>query len=162
MSARQFKISIGAAALLMVAACGHAGQATTSTDNGSDSGSGGKGEAAKIRILSPAEGASVKVPFTLKFDPGVPIGPTDSGKDHVHIFVDGKTNEYTVVTKTSYQIKNLPTGKHTVGITLQHADHSPVGPKARIMVTVTNGSAKKGGSSGSGKSGSNGGGGYGY
>ncbi|MGW0228015.1 hypothetical protein ACWDWO_06865 [Actinopolymorpha singaporensis] len=160
MSARQFKISIGAAALLVATACGHAGQATTSTDNGS----GDKQQPAKIRILSPAEGASVKVPFTLKFDPGVPIGPTDSGKDHVHVFVDGKTNEYTVVTKTSYQIKNLPAGKHTVGITLQHADHSPVGPKARISVTVTNGSAKKGGSDGSGKKGgaNDGGGGYGY
>ncbi len=66
--------------------------------------------------------------------------PTDSGKDHVHLFIDGKTQNYKVVTSTRTQVSNLSPGKHTIGVTLQHADHSSAGAKpASVTVTVSGG-----------------------
>jgi hypothetical protein len=130
---RTFIFTIGAAALLAAAACGSSGSSGGS--NGSAAGS----STPTLKIVSPASGATVTSPFTLKISSSEQIGPTDTGEDHVHLFVDGGSS-YQVVTSTQTQVKNLSTGKHTILVTLQHADHSPVGPKARITVTVTGGS----------------------
>lgn len=124
-------VALAAAALTTLAACG-------SSSGGSTSASAGKG-GDKVTITSPANGASVKEPFMLTWDSTVALGPPDSGKDHVHVYVDGKTNDYTVVGGNQFQVKNLTPGKHKVEISLQHADHSPVGPKSAINITVTGG-----------------------
>ncbi len=127
---RTFAFTIIAAGLLAATACG---------SNGS-SGSSSGGSKPTLNITSPAADATVTTPFTLTFTSNESIGPTDSGKDHAHLIIDGKTNNYQVVTSTRTQVRNLSPGKHTIGVTLQHADHSPVGPKAQIAVTVTGGS----------------------
>ncbi|GAA4497108.1 hypothetical protein GCM10023191_040090 [Actinoallomurus oryzae] len=136
-------------------ACTVLGLSGCGPDSQASSGNAGK---PTLSIQAPSDGANVELPITLKFTTSEDIGPTDSGKDHVHVFVDGKTNEYTVVTSTTYQIKSLPMGRHIIGVTLQHADHSPAGASAQVSVNVT------GGSSGGGSSDSTGGGngGYGY
>ncbi len=87
-------ITIGAAALLATA-CG-------SNGSGSGSSSGGSSKPT-LTITSPTGGATVTTPFTLTFTTSVPIGPTDSGKDHVHLFIDGKTQNYKVVTSTRHR-----------------------------------------------------------
>jgi hypothetical protein len=60
-----------------------------------------------------------------------------------------------VVGGNEFQVEGLSPGEHTVEISLQHADHSPVGPKSEITVTV-------GGGGGSESPSSDGGGGNGY
>jgi hypothetical protein len=113
--------------LLAVAACGSAGA------NSGGSGSGGP----TLTITSPSDGSDVKLPINLTFTSSVPLGPPDSGMDHVHVFTDGHTDNYTVVPTTSFQIKNLSPGRHTIGVTLQHADHSPAGASAQVTVVVS-------------------------
>jgi hypothetical protein len=134
-----------AAVAALLAGCGGSGDAATSTDAGS--------EANGITITAPKDGASVAVPFTLEFDAG-DIGPTESGKDHVHIFVDGNESDYTVVEENKFQIDGLSEGEHTINITKQHADHSPAGAEAEIKVNVTGGDTS--GGSGSSDEGSGG------
>lgn len=138
-----------AVVMLTAAACG------SSSDVGTTSGGGG---AERVKITSPANGATVHQPFTLKWNSTVPLGPPDSGKDHVHVYTDGHANDYTVVGGNSFKVNGLTPGEHTVQISLQHADHSPVGPKSEITVMVTGGGS--GGSSS--PSSGDGGGGYGY
>ncbi|WP_433412302.1 hypothetical protein ACQP1V_25185 [Microtetraspora malaysiensis] len=120
----------GAVALgVLLAACGANGTAGGAADGGA----GGP----KVTITSPADGADVSMPFTLRFTTSVPIGPPDSGREHVHVFTDQDAADYTVVTSPSFTIQDLPPGNHTVGVTLQHADHSPAGASAQITVNVT-------------------------
>jgi hypothetical protein len=113
-----------AAALLLLAACGAA------------SGSAGGGGDPALTITSPADGAAVGSTFVVKWDTDVKLGAPDTGLDHVHVFVDGHSNDYTVVGGHQFTIKGLSPGEHTVDVTLQHADHSPVGPEAEIQVDV--------------------------
>lgn len=141
-----------AAVLVLAAACGSGGGSSASGGGGKDSGDN------TVTITSPKDGASVTEPFTLKFD-APNIGPTDSGKDHVHVFVDGKENDYTVVTKNSFTIKGVRGGMHTINVTRQHADHSPTGAKDEIKVNIAGGGAP---SSTTPSSTNTGGGGYGY
>lgn len=104
--------------------------------SGTDTASAGSED---LTITSPSDGATVRVPFTLTWEASVPLGPPDSGKDHVHVFVDGQENDYSVVGGTRFRLKDLSPGEHEVQISLQHADHSPVGPEASIEVTVAGG-----------------------
>jgi hypothetical protein len=128
-----------AATGMLLAACGMGGGGGTgAAASPSGGGSGGGGKAA-LTIRTPKDGASVTAPVRLSFTTSVALGPPSSGKDHVHVFIDGKTQDYTVVPKTTYTVRNIPTGRHTIGVTLQHADHSPAGPSAQVTVNVTGG-----------------------
>lgn len=142
--ARAGVVAAVAAAAVLLAGCSGSGDAAT-TDNG-----GSKAEG--ITISAPKDGASVSVPFTLEFDAG-DIGPTETGKDHVHIFADGDESDYTVVGENKFEIKGLSEGKHTINITKQHADHSPAGSEAEITVNVTGGDTSSDSGSSDGDSG---------
>jgi len=122
-----------------LAGCGGSSDAASDGQGSGGEGAGGQQGSSALTITEPKNGANVTLPFTVKYTTTESIGPTDSGKDHVHVFLDGKSDEYTVVTAMSHQIKNAPAGQHEVDVTLQHADHSPVGPTAKITVNVTGG-----------------------
>lgn len=125
----------------LTAACG--------SDAQTSSGSGGSGPS--ISISSPHPGDTVSQPFDLVVESSEELGATDTGKDHFHLTFDGNSQDYTVETSPKVRIDSLSPGKHTIKVTLQHADHSPVGPEAQVSVTVGNtGSGDSGGSGGLG------------
>jgi hypothetical protein len=129
-SGRKLVLAVAAAAITL-SACGSGSEdVSAGTNNGGDP---------KLTITAPEDGANVQVPFTLKWNSPVPLGEPDTGRDHVHVYVDGKSDDYTVVGRNQFQIKDLPDGEHKVEISLQHADHSPVGPKSAITVNVAGG-----------------------
>ncbi|RYP80692.1 hypothetical protein EKO23_24450 [Nocardioides guangzhouensis] len=134
----------------LLAACG-----------GSSSGSGSP----TLDITSPANGAHVGSSFPVTWHSSVTLGAPDTGRDHVHVFVDGHANDYTVVGGDQFTLKGLAPGKHTVDVTLQHADHSSAGAQDQVSVTVGQGggTSTPSPSASTGSSGSTGGsGGYGY
>jgi len=144
-SHRTFVFAAGAAALLALAACG---TSTPSTSSGS-SGSGGSTASAgsnagssgpTLTIVSPATGASVTAPFMLKVSSDETLGAPSTGDDHLHVFIDGSSS-YKVMTSDQMKITGLSKGQHTILVTLQHADHSPIGKKATVTVDVTKGTS---------------------
>ena len=121
----------GAVAVLaagLLAGCGD-----QSSSGGSSSGS----DSPSVSITSPKEGDTVGTDFMVKWDSNVSLGDPDTGKHHIHIFVDGATSDYTVVGGSEYEVKGLSPGKHTVDVTLQNADHSPAGAEDQVDVTVS-------------------------
>jgi hypothetical protein len=162
-SHRTFVFAAGAAALLALAACGTSTPSTSSGSSGSGGSSASSGSSAgsngpTLSIVSPATGASVTAPFMLKVSSDETLGPTSTGDDHLHVFIDGSSS-YKVMTSDQMKITGLSAGKHTILVTLQHADHSPVGPKATVKVDVTKSSGSSS-NTGTGSGGSSGG--YGY
>ena len=136
----------GAVAVLaagLLAGCGD-----QSSSGGSSSGS----DSPSVSITSPKEGDTVGSDFMVKWDSNVSLGDPDTGKHHIHIFVDGATSDYTVVGGSEFKVKGLSPGKHTVDITLQNADHSPTGAEDQVDVTVSGsgGSSPSDSNSGSG------------
>jgi hypothetical protein len=127
----RWRVGVGSLVVVLAAMIG---AAACSSSGGSGGGGGGQPQ---LTITEPANGASVQVPFTLKFTSSVQLGPTESGRDHVHVFADGKTDEYTVVPTTTFVVKDLSPGQHKIGVTLQHADHSSAGASAEVTVMVT-------------------------
>jgi hypothetical protein len=104
-----------------------------------------------VRILSPADGASVSEPFTVKLDSSVPLGDPSTGDHHVHLCFDGANcdSEYTLVYGDSIPVKDLPPGEHTIEASLRNADHSDAGaPTDSITVTINGGDATGSGSDG--------------
>lgn len=104
---------------------------------GSSSASGSGSDSPTITITSPADGATVGTDVQVTWDSNVDLGPPDTGRDHAHVFVDGHANDYTVVGGDSFMLKGLSPGKHTIDVTLQHADHSPAGAEDDVQVDVS-------------------------
>jgi hypothetical protein len=138
-SAKVMALSLLAVSLLIIAGCEAA------------SGPSDSSKKPAFSIASPSNSAKVKVPFTVTVSSSEPLGPTNSGKDHWHLYFDGKEAEYEVITSTSARVDSLSSGKHTIEAALQHADHSPVGPEDEISVTVSGGAGGSGGRSDDGK-----------
>ena len=101
----------------------------------------GTDSGATLSITEPGDDATVTQPFTLKVTSSEELGPTDSGKHHVHLSFDGNADDYTVEPDGEMIIDQLTPGRHTIKVTLQHADHSPAGAEDEIAVTVTGGAA---------------------
>jgi len=134
------RLAVAASAVALVSAAGCAGGASQSSTGGSaQDSSNSSSSAPAVSITSPQNGAKVGSSFPLTFTSSVPIGALDTGEDHVHVVVDGNTNDFTVVTARRTMVTNLSPGKHTVGITLQHADHSPAGAQDQVTVMVAKG-----------------------
>jgi hypothetical protein len=143
------RVTIAGMAALAALATGCAGANGDTSTTESESGAAGSSGSEALTITSPEDGAEVTSPFTLEFDAG-DIGPEETGKDHVHIFVDGEESDYTVVTENTFEIEGLSAGEHTINVTKQHADHSPTGDEAEITVDVTEGDSSGDTSGGSG------------
>jgi len=139
-----------AAALVLLTACG---------SGSGDAGSGGSSP--EVTITAPSDGASVGSTFDVTWDTNVELGEPETGRDHVHVFVDGHSNDYTVVGGHEFTIKDLAPGEHTVNVTLQHADHSSAGAEDEVEVEVgASGATNDTSSPDDDDSGSYGGGGY--
>lgn len=103
----------------------------------SSAGSGSGSDSPSLSITSPSEGDTVGSSFTVNWQSNVDLGEPDTGKDHVHVFVDGNSNDYTVVGGDSFEVTGLSDGQHTVDVTLQNADHSPAGAEDQVDVMVS-------------------------
>lgn len=112
--------------VLAVTACG-----------GTGSDAGAANQASKgLTVTSPQDGARVTLPFTITWDTSVSLGPPDSGKDHVHVYLDGTGGEYTVATGRRLRVTTLSPGEHTLVVSLRKADHSEAGAESSVDVTV--------------------------
>jgi hypothetical protein len=128
---RRRALAGGAVAVLaagLLAGCGN-----QSSSGASSSGGGSPA----LSITSPSEGDTVGSSFMVKWDSSESLGEPDTGKDHVHVFVDGNANDYQVVGGDSFEVTGLSPGDHTVDVTLQHADHSSAGADDQVDVTVS-------------------------
>ena len=142
------RLAVAASAVALVGAAGCGGSTTQSTGGGQaqdQETSAAAAGAPKVTITSPQNGAEVGKSFPLTFKSSVPIGALETGEDHVHVVIDGNTSDFTVVTARKTMVTNLSPGKHTVGITLQHADHSSAGAEDQVTVMVGRGASTKSG-----------------
>ena len=97
---------------------------------------GSDGNGPELKITAPADGATVGSSVEVRWDTDVELGEPDTGRDHVHVFVDGHSNDYTVVGGHEFTVTGLTPGEHTIDVTLQHADHSSAGAEDEVDVTV--------------------------
>jgi hypothetical protein len=128
----------GALLLVGVAGCGD-------DTAGAGSGGSGGGSGQSVTINEPTDGSTIELPFTLSVDSTVELGTTESGKNHVHLYFDGKDSQYEVIesesmeiTEDSPAVAGLKSGEHELNISLRNADHSAAGFETSIMVQVGN------------------------
>ena len=141
----RFRTAVAATLLLAPAtlvACGNDGEAA-----------GGGGGGMTVSIAEPANDATVSLPFTVKVDAGVPLGPTESGEHHVHLWFDDNAEDYLVVESETAEVSGgltatlsgkpmpLPSGEHTIHVSLRNANHSAAGAEAELKVNIGSGSA---------------------
>jgi len=141
-----------AALLLVLAACSRAEQAPPATDT-----AGGAmptlANEASVEILSPADGDSVSLPFTVRLGAtGVIVVPAtgtrEEGKGHHHLVIDGDAPPDSLALPqppgaihmgngaTERAIDSLPPGPHRIIAIFAGGDHVPMTTVRRDTVTV--------------------------
>jgi hypothetical protein len=125
------RLAPGAAAVLL---------ATLTACSGSE-GTAANGGDLSLSIVEPVSGATVAVPFSVKLESSVPLGPTESGRHHVHIWFDNNEAEYVIVESDSVQITDAPAGQHTMHVSLRNANHSPAGEEVTTPLTIGGGAS---------------------
>jgi hypothetical protein len=94
-----------------------------------------EGGEATLSISSPAEGDSVSGPVPLSVSvQGAEIGPHESGKMHLHVYVDDSA-DYDVITSTETTV-GVPDGTHTIRVVLSHPNHDETAISDSVRVTV--------------------------
>jgi hypothetical protein len=114
----------------------------------SDAAGGNAGEQT-IAIASPADGATVSIPFDVQLESSVPIGEPETGNHHAHLYFDTDTDaaDYDIVYTNTWQVtRDLAPGEHTIIVALANPDHSLAGPTQEIHVTVSADGGSDGGS----------------
>ena len=103
--------------------------------NGAETGDGG-GSGMSVSVTKPTADATVAVPFEVAVTASVPLGPTESGKHHVHVWFDDNEDDYQVVETPTVRITELAPGPHVMHVSLANANHSPAGAEAEVPITV--------------------------
>jgi hypothetical protein len=122
--------------------------------SGGDGGGGGGGDMT-VAIADPTDGAEVGRSFDLTVDSSVPLGETDTGRHHVHLYYDGNTaeGEYDIVYGTTATVDRLDPGEHTIEAVIANPDHSTTDARDEITVTVGEDAGASDGGSGDGSGG---------
>jgi hypothetical protein len=139
----RMSVILGALLLVGATACGSESDSSTESGGGASGGGSGSGNGMQVTVSEPADGASVQLPFMLRVNSSVPLGPTESGDHHIHVFFDGNSKQYEVVESDSVEISSssksaagLSPGKHELDVSLRNADHSPAGVETKLTVDV--------------------------
>jgi hypothetical protein len=140
-------------ATLALAAMACSDDDDTATSGGDGGGSGG-GDMT-VAIADPTDGAEVGRSFDLTVDSSVPLGETDTGRHHVHLYYDGNTaeGEYDIVYGTTATVDRLDPGEHTIEAVIANPDHSTTDARDEITVTVGEDAGASDGGSGDGSGG---------
>jgi hypothetical protein len=77
----------------------------------------------------------------VKVESSVPLGTTESGEHHIHVWFDDKANDYQVVEADNVQVDSgkLGSGQHVIHASLRNANHSAAGAEAEATVMVSTG-----------------------
>jgi hypothetical protein len=117
-----------AEAAVLMASAGAASACTPS--------SGAAQGASTLSVVVPDAGAAVSLPFTVTVATGEPLGESDTGRHHIHIWYDGNEDQYQISYVENAQVTDAPAGAHTMTVSLRNADHSDAGPRVDVPLTI--------------------------
>ncbi|MEV0719182.1 hypothetical protein [Asanoa sp. NPDC050611] len=116
-----------AAALVLLAAL------AACNGNDADAADGG---GMTVEVTAPAAESTVQVPFDVELTASVPLGTTESGKHHVHVWFDDNADDYQVVEAPTVRVTDLAAGPHVLHASLRNANHSPAGAETQVPIIV--------------------------
>ena len=90
-----------------------------------------------VRVVGPATGDVVTVPFDVTIDSSVPLGPQHEGFHHVHIWFGDDEAAQTIGEGQVVQIHHAPDGEHEMHVSLRHADHTYAGAETKVRIVIS-------------------------
>jgi hypothetical protein len=116
--------------LATTAACGDEGGPPSLPAAGGD---------ATLEVLTPGEGETVTVPFEVRVDTDVTLGPIADEVHHLHVwFGDDQTN-FDLYVSDTVQITSAPNGATTMWVQVHTFDHEPASEPVGVPVTIEGG-----------------------
>lgn len=95
-----------------------------------------------VSITSPGEGDVVSLPFEVTIEASVPLGTSDAGLHHVHLWFGDDLDSYLVVEGNSAEITSAPDGAQVMYASLRNADHTDAGAEASQTIVISGGTSR--------------------
>jgi hypothetical protein len=94
-----------------------------------------------LTITSPGEGDVVNLPFEITIEASVPLGTSDAGLHHAHVWFGDDPEAYLVVEGNSAEITSAPDGAQIMYASLRNADHSDAGAETTVTIIISGGTS---------------------
>lgn len=94
---------------------------------------------ATMEVLAPAAGETVQVPFPVRVDTDVELGPIDSERHHLHVWFDDDQEAFELHESEDMQIETAPEGETTLWVQVHTFDHQPASEPVGVTLTVLEG-----------------------
>lgn len=94
-----------------------------------------------LEVTSPSPGEVVSLPFTATFSASVPLGTSDAGLHHLHVWFGDRVDAYQVVEGDSVEITIAPSGQTQMHVSLRNPDHSDAGVETSIPIVISTGAS---------------------
>jgi hypothetical protein len=99
----------------------------------------GDDPAATVEITSPTPGQVVSLPFEIRLEASVPLGPAGGDLHHAHVWFGDDLTSYAVVEGEVGEITSAPDGEHEMHVSLRNPDHSDAGDETSITLVISGG-----------------------
>ena len=92
-----------------------------------------------VEIVSPGAGEVVSLPFDATFESSVPLGTSDAGLHHLHVWFGDDEDAYQVVEGNVAEITIAPDGEQEMHVSLRNPDHSEAGVETSTSIVISGG-----------------------
>ena len=94
---------------------------------------------ATVEITSPTAGQVMSLPFEIRLESSVPLGPAGGDLHHAHVWFGDDLNSYAVVEGEVGEITSAPDGEQEMHVSLRNPDHSDAGVETSITLVISGG-----------------------
>jgi hypothetical protein len=92
-----------------------------------------------VEITSPSAGDVLSLPFDATFESSVPLGTSDAGLHHLHVWFGNDEDAYQVVEGNVAEITIAPEGDQEMHVSLRNPDHSDAGVETSVTIVISGG-----------------------
>jgi hypothetical protein len=92
-----------------------------------------------VEVTSPGAGDVVSLPFDATFESSVPLGTSDAGLHHLHVWFGNDEDAYQVVEGNVAEITIAPDGEQEMHASLRNPDHSEAGVETSVTIVISGG-----------------------
>lgn len=133
-------------AVALTAACGDDGGEGGDSDPPAaqnppaTSGAPEAGDDITLAVMTPAEGATVTVPFEVSVESSVELGAIEDEVHHMHIWFGDTSGQPLIIESDTTMIQDAPDGETTMITQVHTFDHQPVSDQVTVPLTIQGGS----------------------
>lgn len=94
---------------------------------------------ASLEVQTPGDGDTVTVPFEVRVNTDVTLGPIEDELHHLHVWFGDNQSDFDMYVSDTAQISSAPNGETTMWVQVHTFDHQPASEPVGVPLTIQGG-----------------------